>query len=223
LQIAFVFFVETGSTCVEAPWAPRATSCYRPRPDEHATRTPSTPSLAPAHPYSLPRPLSSFPEARRNPIHGRCSAPLFLAALSPSEHAISSAVPPSSSPREESTRGDRRSRRRRRFSPQEPRSAASNSSPPALLWPSRLPRRPQGESPVRVALSPPSFRPESPPESRPAPCRHGHGMPWPLASVACPRGLGPQRSVARGQTNPGAKSPARLFYFQKMSEPLQML
>jgi hypothetical protein len=184
-------------------------------------RTPSTPSLTLAHPYSLPRPLSSFPEARQNPIHGWRSVLLFLAALSPSEHAISSAVPPSSSPREELTRGDRRSHRR--FSPQEPRSAASNSSPSALLRPSRLPRRPQGESPVRVALSPPFFRPESPPESRPAPCRHGRGMPWPLASVACPRGLGPQRSVVWGQTNPGAKSPARLFYFQKMSEPLQML
>jgi hypothetical protein len=174
-----------------------------------------TPSLAPAHPYSLPRPLSSFPEARRNPIHGRRSTPLFLAAQSPSEHTISSVVPPSSSPREESTRGDRRSHRHRRFSPQEPRSAASNSSPPVLLRPSRLPRRPQGESPVWVTLSPPSLQPESPPESRLAPCRHGRGMPWPLASVACPRGLGPQQSETVGQTDPGAKRPTALFHFQK--------
>jgi hypothetical protein len=89
-----------------------ATSCYRPRPDEHATRTPSTSSLATAHPHSLPRPLSSFLEARRYPSSSRCLTPPFHASLEETEHARSSALPSSTSPSIESTRLARNCRQR---------------------------------------------------------------------------------------------------------------
>jgi hypothetical protein len=66
--MSLVFFLLEASTYMEAPWARRAPPpASKVRPDEHATRTPSTPSLAPTHPLALPRPLSSFPGARRNP------------------------------------------------------------------------------------------------------------------------------------------------------------
>jgi hypothetical protein len=57
------------------------------RPDDRAMRMPSTPSLAPAHPLALTRPLSSFPGAHQNPSHGRRLASPFPA--SPSEAKMS--------------------------------------------------------------------------------------------------------------------------------------
>jgi hypothetical protein len=85
-KMCLVFFLQEASTYVEAPWACCAPPpASKDRPDEHATRTPSTPSLAPAHRLALPQPLSSFPIACRNPSHCRCSTSLFPATPSPSE------------------------------------------------------------------------------------------------------------------------------------------